>query len=258
MPLASRMPKMPPISQDEILQQVKLSCQIPTLVKAITERKIVAQKAQALNLQVDTAELQKAADSFRLNNNLATTQETLRWLQRHALSLEDLEALVYHAVLSTKLADALFADQVEPYFMERQLDYIQVAMYEIVLNNGDLAMELFYALQEKEATFTEIARRYGQDPEVRRRAGYRGLITRKDLKPEISAAVFAAKPPQILKPITMGKKTYLISVEEIIAPVLDETLKSQILSALFSNWLTQQVESTAPTLDSTLNTAIEL
>ena len=249
---------IPPISQDEIFRQVKLSCQIPTLIQAIAERKIVAQKAQALNLKVETDELQKAADSFRLKNNLATTQETLAWLNRHALSLDDLEALVDHAVLSTKLADALFASQVEPYFMERQLDYARIVMYEVILNNADLAMELFYALQEQETTFAEIARQYDPDPEVRRRGGYRGLVTRKDLKPELSAAVFAAKPPQFLKPITVGKKIYLIWVEEIIAPVLDETLKAQILSALFSNWLKQQAESTAPTLDATFGAVIGL
>jgi parvulin-like peptidyl-prolyl isomerase len=249
---------IPPISQDEIFQQVKLSFQIPTLIQAIAERKIVAQKSQALDLKLETDELQKAADSFRLKNNLATTQETLKWLNLHALSLDDLETLVYHAVLSAKLADALFASQVEPYFMERQLDYTRIVLYEVLLNNVDLAMELFYALQEKEITFAEIARQYAQDPEVRRRGGYRGLVTRKDLKPELSAAVFAAKPPQLLKPITMGKETYLIWVEEVISPVLDETLKSQILSALFSNWLKQQVEATAPKLDSTLNVAIAL
>jgi parvulin-like peptidyl-prolyl isomerase len=256
MPLDSLMPKMPPISQDEILQQVKLSCQIPTLVKAITERKIVAQKAQALNLQVETAELQKAADSFRIKNSLVTAQETLDWLRKHALSLDDLEALVYHTVLLTKLADHLFAGKVEPYFMERQLDYTQIVLYEVVLSNADLSMELFYALQEKEVTFPEIAQRYAQDLDMKRRGGYRGLVTRKDLKPEISAAVFAAKPPQILKPIPIGKLTYLVWVEAIIMPTLDETLRSQILTELFSGWLKQQVESAAPVLDAALSTDI--
>jgi parvulin-like peptidyl-prolyl isomerase len=245
------MPKMPPISQDEILQQVKLSCQIPTLVKAITERKIVAEKAQTLNLKVETTELQKAADSFRLKNNLVTAQETMAWLQRHALSLDDLEALVYHTVLSTKLADHLFANRVEPFFMERQLDYTQVVLYEVVVSNLDLSMELFYALQEKEITFSEIAQQYAQDPDMKCRGGYRGLVTRKDLRPELSAAVFAAKPPQILKPIAIGKQIYLVWVESIISPTLDETLRFQIQTELYLGWLKQQVESTAPLLDST-------
>jgi parvulin-like peptidyl-prolyl isomerase len=244
---------MRPISQEEILQQVKLSCQIPTLVKAVTERKIVAQKAEALNIQVETVELQKAADSFRLKNNLVTAQETLTWLKSHALSLDDLEALVYHTVLLTKLADRLFASRVEPYFIERQLDYTQIVLYEIVLSNADLAMELFYALQEQEITFLEVAQRYIQDPEMRRRGGYRGLMTRKDLKPEISAAVFAAKPPQILKPIAVGKQTHLVWVEAIIAPTLNESLRVQIQSELFSGWLKQQVEAAAPVLDPTFS-----
>jgi parvulin-like peptidyl-prolyl isomerase len=245
------------ISQDEILQQVKLSCQIPALVKAITERKIVSQKAEVLNIQVETVELQKAADSFRLKNNLVTAQETLAWLKRHALSLDDLEALVYHTVLLTKLADRLFAHQVEPYFAQRQLDYTQVVLYEVVLDNSDLAMELFYSLQEKEMTFAEIAQRYDRDPEMKRRGGYRGLVTRQDLKPELSAAIFAAKPPQILKPIEVGKRIHLLYVEAIIAPDLNETLRSQILSILFSNWLQQQVESERPTLDSSISADVE-
>jgi parvulin-like peptidyl-prolyl isomerase len=234
------MPKMPPISQDEILQQVKLSCQIPTLIKAITERKIVSQKAQSLDLKVETVELQKAADSFRLKNNLVSAQETLDWLKRHALSLDDLEVLVYHTVLLTKLADRLFKDKVEPYFAERQLDYTQVVLYEVIFSSLDLAMELFYAIQEKEITFTEVARKYTQDPEHRRRGGYCGLLTRKDLKPEISAAVFATTPPQVLRPITVGKRVHLVWVEEILSPILEDDLRQQILSELFADWLQQQ------------------
>jgi parvulin-like peptidyl-prolyl isomerase len=251
------MPKMPPISQDEILQQVKLSCQIPTLIKAIAERKIVSQKAQSMELKVETAELQKAADSFRLKNNLVSAQETLDWLKRHALSLDDLEALVYHTVLSTKLADRLFAHEVESYFAQRQLDYTQVVLYEVVLDNFDLAMELFYALQEKEITFAEMAQQYAQDLEIKRRGGYRGLVTRQDLKPELSAAIFAAKPPQILKPIKVGKQVHLIYVEAIVAPVLNETLRSQILSVLFLNWLQQQVEFEKPTLNSSMDADVK-
>jgi parvulin-like peptidyl-prolyl isomerase len=249
------MPKLPPISQAEILQQVKLSCQIPTLIKGITERKIVAQTAQNLDLKVETTELQKAADSFRLQHSLVTTQETLVWLQHHALSLDDLEALVYHTVLSAKLAHHLFANKVEAHFAERQLDYTQVVLYEVVLSDFDLAMELFYALQEQEITFAEIAQRYAQDPEMRRRGGYRGLVTRNDLKPELSAAVFAASPPQVLQPIKVGKQVYLVWIESILSPTLDETLRSQIQAALFAGWLKQQVESNAPMLDSTFRVA---
>jgi parvulin-like peptidyl-prolyl isomerase len=126
--------------------------------------------------------------------------------------------------------------------VEHQLDYAGAVIYEVVLDDEDLAMELFYALQEREMNFFEIAQQYIQDTELRRRGGYRGVVRRKEIKPEISAAVFAAKPPQVLKPIVGAKGVYLIWVEEVIKPQLDEKLGYQILSDLFGLWVKQQVE----------------
>ena len=67
-------------------------------------------------------------------------------------------------------------------------------------------------------------------------------MRRKELKPEISAAVFAATPPQVLKPIVTSSGVHLIFVEEIIQPELDNKLCYQILSDLFERWLKQQIE----------------
>jgi parvulin-like peptidyl-prolyl isomerase len=140
------------------------------------------------------------------------------------------------------LAQHLFADKVELFFVEHQLDYVGVIMYEVVLDDEDLAMELFYAVQEGEMSFYEVAHQYIQDTELRRKGGYRGIMQRKELKPEISAAVFAAKPPQVLKPIVTSSGVHLILVEETILPELNNKLRYQILSDLFAGWLKQQIE----------------
>jgi parvulin-like peptidyl-prolyl isomerase len=252
------MSNISPIFQDDILQQIKLSCQMPTVLSSIVERRIVAQKSQELGIQVSVNDLQKAADSFRLKHQLITAEVTIQWLKQMMLSLDDLETIVTHTVLSSKLANHLFSSQVESYFAEHQLDYITIAMHEVLLQDGDLAMELFYALQEQEIMFAEVARQYAQDPETRRRGGYKGLVTRVDLKPELSAAIFAATPPQILKPIAVGKQFYLVWVEEVITPTLDDALRSQILADLFANWLKLQVNQSNLTqlLDSTLNPSV--
>lgn len=234
------MPQPPLISLHEIVQQLKISCQFPTVVQAVVAHRIVTQMAQSVGIEIEAAELQKAADSFRLKNNLSSAKQTLAWLQQYMLSIDDLEALVYHTVLSAKLAAHLFKDKVEPYFAEHKLDYTQVVLYEVVFSSLDLATELFYALQEQEITFAEMARQYAQNPEHRRRGGYCGLLMRKDLKPELCAAVFAATPPQILKPIVIGKKVHLVWVEEILLPALDDALAQQIQSELFAQWLQQQ------------------
>lgn len=79
------------------------------------------------------------------------------------------------------------------------------------------------------------------DPELKRRGGYLGNIHRRQLRPEISAAVFAAKPPQMIEPITTSLGIHLIRVEEIVQPQLDSIVYQQILMGLFDSWLERQV-----------------
>ncbi|MBD0343922.1 MAG: peptidylprolyl isomerase, partial [Coleofasciculus sp. Co-bin14] len=166
---------------------------------------------------------------------------TWAWLQKHGLSLDDFEEVIYTNVISGKLAQHLFADKVEPFFVEHQLDYAGVVMYEVVLDDEDLAMELFYAIQEGEMSFYEVAHQYIQDTELRRKGGYQGILRRQDLKAEISAAVFAAKPSQLLKPIVTSSGVDLILVEEIIQPQLDDNLHHKITLYLFYEWLKEQI-----------------
>ena len=230
------------IKSDDILHQVKLSCQIPEIIQGIVTRKIIATAVAEAGLKVETEELQKAADAMRSVNQLRTPDETWAWLEKYSLTLDDFEELIYISLITNKLAQHLFGDKVESYFFSHQLDYAGVVMYEVVLDDKDLAIELFYSISEGESSFSEVARQYIQDRELGRRGGYRGVVRRKEMKPEIATAVFAAKPPQVLKPIITSKEVHLILVEEIIPAQLDERQRSEILSDLFKSWLQRKIE----------------
>lgn len=171
--------------------------------------------------------------------------------------MKDFEELVYNSVISRKLANHLFSSHVEKFFYERRLDYDAAATYEVTFEDRDLALELFYAMEEGEITFPEIARLYIQEPELRRTYGYQGARHRKEFRPEIAAVVFASSPPGILKPITTPKGVYLIWVEEIIQPQLDEQLREKIISELFAGWLKQQVEGMAMVTQLDLDTNLQ-
>jgi parvulin-like peptidyl-prolyl isomerase len=230
------------ISSKDLIQQIKLSCQVPQTIQGIVNRKIIDSIAEENNITLEPEELQKAADAFRLTHNLLRADSTELWFQEQYLFLDEFEEIVRISALSSKLAQHLFGDQVEPFFVKHQLDYTQVVMYEIVLDDEDLAMELFYAIQEGEMSFPDVAHQYIQDTELRRSGGYRGKVHRTDLKPEVSAAIFASTPPQLLKPILTAKGAHLILVEEIIQPELDKSRRQKILSNLFLDWLKQKVE----------------
>lgn len=229
------------ITDKDILEQVKLSCKIPEIIKDILNRKIIEDAAVKRDIKIEDEYLQKAADKFRIMHQLESPEHTWEWLQQHRLSLDDFESLSYHNALNAKLALHLFEDKIEPYFYDNQLNYAGVVMYEIVLDDEDLALELFYSIKEGEMSFYDAAHQYITNTELRRKGGYRGLLHRKDLKPEISAGVFAAQPPQLLKPILTSKGVHLIFVEEIIEPKLDNLLRHTIISDLLDEWLKQQM-----------------
>ncbi|MDP5018262.1 MAG: peptidylprolyl isomerase, partial [Dolichospermum sp.] len=144
-------------------------------------------------------------------------------------------------LLSAKLAHHLFADKVEPFFYAHQIDYSAAVTYEVILDDEDLSLEIFYALQEGEISFQEVARQYIQNPEIRRAGGYQGIRKRSDFRPEIASAVFASHPPEVLKPIITPKGAHLIIVEEIIEPQLNDPTRVVILSDLFTNWLKEKI-----------------
>ena len=235
------MPEVFTFTSQDMFDRLRLLAQIPALTEKIATREVVTRAANEAGITVELEELQQALDNWRLMNQLNGIEDTQLWLAKHYLSLDEFGDLISTTVLSSKLAQHLFSDKIDPYFVDYQLEYMQAAMYEIVLDDEGIAMELFYALAEGEISFFEAAYQYIQDPELSRRGGYKGTIYRKDLKPEISAAVFAATPTQILKPIVTSTGVHLIRVEELIRPQLDVVMQHKILSDFFSVWLMQQM-----------------
>lgn len=69
--------------------------QTPRFRKAIATRKIIADAAAAAGIKVELEELQQAADNLRLAHKLLQASDTWAWLQKHHLTLDELEQLAY-------------------------------------------------------------------------------------------------------------------------------------------------------------------
>lgn len=229
------------ITSQDLLYQVKISGKIPELLQSILQRQVLEETAQELQIEISAEELQVGADRFRSINQLATVAATQKWLADRLLTIDDFENVVMTDVLVEKVAQHLFAHKVAPYFHQHLLDYTSAIISEIVLTDKNLGLELFYAIQEGDMSFADVARTYGQNLDVQRKYGYLGAVSRQHMSPEISAAVFAAAAPQLLKPIEVHKKIHLIFVEEAIAPQLSAELHEQIMMQLFQEWLQDKI-----------------
>ncbi|WP_310490393.1 peptidylprolyl isomerase [Chamaesiphon sp. VAR_69_metabat_338] len=224
-----------------IVDEARMSGKVSELIRSAARRQIINEAALKNAIQPTEIELQVAADNFRRVNQLTTIAATSNWLAANFISIEDFEQILRDRLITAKLAHHLFADRVEQYFWQNSHEYSAATLYEIVLTDRYVAMELFYAIAEGDLNFTDVAQQYITDPELNRRGGYLGTLKRRQLHPAISAAVFAATPPQTIAPVTTDLGIHLIRVVEIVEPQLDETLSEQILMELFDLWLAQQL-----------------
>lgn len=234
------------ISDRDLIYEAKIAGKIPELIRGIHRRQTIERHARQAGIELTTAELQAAADRFRIANKLASAEATQAWLQERHLSIDDFEYTIVQDLLARRLAIHLFGDRIEPHFHQNFLDYGGAIIYEVIFEDLNLAMEIFYSLQEGDLSFADVAHQYIPIPELRRQGGYIGKVGRKQLRPEVSAAVFAAKPPQLLPPIVTAVGVHLIQVEEIIEPQLDDRLYEQILMEMFDRWLVDKIAERSP------------
>jgi hypothetical protein len=228
------------IHLSDIWQQAKCQLFARQLIDQTIQQRLVTIAAQQRGIAVSLEELQASADRLRMQHQLLTTQSTLAWLERHQLSIEDFEDIAQFTLLSEKVKAQVVESQIAPYFYQHQLDYEQAILYEVILPQHELAMELFYALQERELDFLAVVHRYGGDRRLRLSGAYRRVIRRRDVAAELSAMIFAATAPQILRPFVQDDRTHLIYVVELIQPELTELLQAEIRQVLFQQWLQQQ------------------
>lgn len=234
------------LTHRDLLQQVKYRYQLPQFISAARQHQVLIKSAEVNGLIVSAEDLQQSADRLRVEHQLLSAKDTLSWLKFYHFSIEDFENLAYITLIRSRLSDLLFSDQVMTHFIDRQLEYARSTIYEIKFSHHELAMELFYALQERETDFLAVLHQYSLNPEAR-------SVRRRDLPPELSAMVFAADPPTLLPPIRTSKASHLIYVAAAVSAELTDELRSQIQTELFDQWLAEQGELLTVTLPDDLS-----
>jgi parvulin-like peptidyl-prolyl isomerase len=230
------------ISDADILEQVKISRKMPEITEQIIMNRIIREEAEKAGIKVEVKELQEAADDFRAKNKLTRAKSTQIWLAINHLSLDEFENIIRLELLSNKLRDLVVSDKVEKYFYQHQLDFDQAILYEVILENKELATELYYAIREGEIKFHDAARKYIDDLELSRKGGYIGNTRRQDLSLELLSVFSISDFPQIIKPITTNKGFHLIWVEEIIKAELNEVIYQEIRRQIFMEFLRVKIK----------------
>jgi parvulin-like peptidyl-prolyl isomerase len=228
------------ISAEEIVQFLKGQFKIHEIYRNILCQRIIEQAAQRRGLTITPKEIQDHADLVRREHHLEKAEDTLAWLTQQMVTPDDWEMGIINKLLRKKLAESLFKDDVEKFFVQNRLDFEQVLLYQIVVLDEKLAWELFHQIQEEEISFYLAANLYDIEEKRRYQCGYEGKLYRWKIQPDFSPSIFSASLQEVTAPLQTEKGYHLFLVEEFISPQLTSDLQNEILDKMFDEWLTAE------------------
>jgi parvulin-like peptidyl-prolyl isomerase len=226
---------------ETIVAFLKCNTQYKDICSSVLGQQIITQVATEKEIVVTPDEIQTEADTFRLQNRLEKTSDTLAWLSEQAITAEEWEDGIKNKLLGKKLAKYLFNKEVEKFFAQNRIHFDRVLLYQIVVNDESFAQELFYQIEEKEIDFYLAAHLYDIDGQRRQKFGYEGELERCNIHPDVAPIVFGAKIGEVIYPINREHGYHLLMVEEFIHAELTPQRYQMILDRLFQDWLDSEL-----------------
>ena len=229
------------IEPDEFVSFLQKNIQVKQVWQKIWYQRIIEQAAQERGITVSPEETQAEGERIRREKRLEKAADTLAWLADEMITADDWEAGIRDRLLAQKLAECLFAKEVEKFFEQNRLDFEQILLYQIIVPYERVARELLYQIEEQEISFYEAAHLYDIDEKRRHHCGYEGKLYRWSLKPDIAAVVFNAQPGEVIGPLQTEQGFHLLMVEEFIPAELTSERYQESINTMFKEWLTSEL-----------------
>lgn len=228
------------ITEKEIARLMKTPAGRPFL-QLLIRRYAIEKMARERNIEVTDDELQESFDLFRKKNGLFMAGETEKWLRENGLTLDDIECELILMLLEKKLMEAYPQKTVAQFFVETKTDMDVVELYTLTAADQEVAMELLAQAEEDEVEFIVLADKSSTD-ENARRGGYAGFFRRHEMRSDMSAAAFGAKPGEIVGPFQTDQGFVLLKVRAVCPATLDSRTESEIRRSILENDLAQEAQ----------------
>jgi parvulin-like peptidyl-prolyl isomerase len=229
------------ITADDVVHFLKKQFTYQNTCHSISSARLIQQAALDRGLQLPETDVQQEADRYRHENGLEHAADTINWLNQQQVAPEEWEEGIRDRLLADCLSKHLFSHDIERFFAENRANYETVVLYQLVVPYEQLAMELFYQIEESEISFYEAAHLYDIDVERRQKCGFEGILARWQIEPSLSPVIFGAQTKQVTQPIQRDDGYHLIWVEEFLEAILTETISKEIMDNFFQDWVLSEL-----------------
>lgn len=223
-------------TSEDIIAYLRRSQEIAKFAVLAESDTLVINTCEQLGIATSDEELQAAGDKFRLEYKLLGTTETLKWLHKQRISIEDWSQGIRVTLLTNKLKEHLFGSSVDFHYLNNRDDYRRVGLSQILVDNLIDALKVTSAIQEENASFCALALEYSKGKQSKENGGFVGIRFLNKLMPEIALVITELKAGEITKPVQTKVGYHILRVEKWFPAELSE-IREQILDDLFQLWL---------------------
>ncbi|MGK7925844.1 MAG: peptidylprolyl isomerase [Spirulina sp.] len=168
--------------------------------------------------------------------------------QNRGISPQNIARVAPRQLKLEKFKEAQWGAQVEAEFLSNKEQYDRVLFSIIQSEELEVIQELYFRLQEEEASFGELAARYSQGPEAHSN-GLVGPIELQNLHPKLAQMLRISQPGQISPPFRVEKWVAIARLERYIPTKFDPALRQRLLAQRFEAWLEAKVARESASLN---------
>lgn len=212
-------------------------------------RERIIDKAVA-SIECTSAEIEQAYQDFYQTNKINSETKLQIWLQRHNLTVPQLELTIIRPLKIYKFKQQTWGNQLESYFWQRQPDLDLVVYSMIKVKDRDLAQELYFRISAGEQSFTAAASQYSQGIEAYT-GGIMNPIGIGRLPKPLAQRLRSLNPGELHRPIVSDNHFVIVRLEQIIPAKLNSFTAKSLLNEMFEAWLKQQLKTLKTTVPPT-------
>jgi PPIC-type PPIASE domain len=192
--------------------------------------------AELASVNCSQEELFSAYKTFYQKYQINSDTDRADWLTRNKCTLAQFEHSIIRKIKLDRFKQVTFGHKVESYFLQRK-NQLDRAIYSLLrVKDPHLAQELFFRIQDREATFIELVKQYsgGQEADVG------GVVGPHELSiphPILAKKLSSLQPGELSPPLQVADWFVVVRLEKILPAQLDKLMQTRLIDELYEQWL---------------------
>ncbi len=185
-------------------------------------------------------EQEKYYQIFLNDKGINNIEELNKWMKTNGFNEAKLSRMLFDALRLKNFKEEKFGKNLETIFLENKEKLDQVIYSMISTKSMEEANELYFQLDEDDASFSELATKYSCGSE-KDRNGIIGPIEMGQLKIDFTERLRVSNPGQLWPPFQIENYWMIIRLEKMIPAKLDENMNKRLIDDQYEVWINKQL-----------------